>query len=83
MQDDDKQMLRVQAIEGNRIIANLLLQGVGLSTARIPLKTSSSVKVRCKEIDNANSALYIQLTVSTQDMQNLRTIRNLEENIKN
>ena len=46
MQDDDKQMLRVQAIEGNRIIANLLLQGVGLSTARIPLKTSSSVKVR-------------------------------------
>ncbi|XP_078332359.1 uncharacterized protein LOC144625438 isoform X3 [Crassostrea virginica] len=45
MQDDDKQMLRVQAIEGNRIIANLLLQGIGLSTARIPLKTSSSVKI--------------------------------------
>lgn len=83
MQDDDKQMLRVQAIEGNRIIANLLLQGVGLSTARIPLKISSSVKVRWKEIDNAHSALYIQLTVSTQDMQNLRIIRNLEEDIEN
>lgn len=42
---EEKQMLRIQVVKDNNLLNNILFQGKGWSTARVPLNASSNMKV--------------------------------------